>query len=202
MAPFSLAFNKAGLARVNHPVFLYYGQDDQVLLPKYNVLHIAPLIKTLIGIRMIPKAGHYIFLAPCSPDLARHDPGLCNDPPGVDRTAAHRQINADALAFFRNTLDADSSGALTALREHAGIWKAAVPPVKMKGAFANNDPIGLVAGKLIPADCSINWTDPDTHKLYCFSSATSLVYFLNAPQTLAEAANNWRALKAKPGNAR
>jgi hypothetical protein len=73
-----------------------------------------------------------------------------------------------------------------------GIWKAVVPPVKMKGAFDDHDPIGLAAGKMIPADCSINWTDPDTHKLYCFSSATSLVYFLNAPHTnIARATKGW-----------
>jgi hypothetical protein len=83
-----------------------------------------------------------------------------------------------------------------------GIWKSVVPPVKMKGMFDDHDPIGLVAGKLIPADCSLNWTDPDTHKLYCFTSATSLVYFLDSPQTyLAEAERNWRTLKGKRGGA-
>jgi hypothetical protein len=82
-----------------------------------------------------------------------------------------------------------------------GIWKWVVPPVKMKGAFDDNDPIGLVAGKLIPADCSINWINPDTHKLYCFTSATSLVYFLDAPQNyLAEAEKSWQTLKGKPSS--
>jgi len=104
MAPFSSVFGAAGLAHINRPVFLYYGQDDRVLLPRYNVLHIAPLIKTLVGIKMIPKAGHYVFLAPCSEELARDYAGICKDPPGVDRTAVHRQINAEALAFFRKTL--------------------------------------------------------------------------------------------------
>lgn len=99
--------------------------------------------------------------------------------------------------------NADSVAAMKSLAEHTGIWKAVVPPVKMKGRFDDDDPIGLVAGKLIPADCSLNWTDPDTHELYCFSSATSLVYFLNSPQTyLAEAQENWRALKGKAGKAR
>jgi hypothetical protein len=99
--------------------------------------------------------------------------------------------------------NADSAAATNAVSEREGIWKAAVPPVKMKGTFDNDDPIGLVAGKLLPADCSINWTDPDTHKLYCFTSATSLVYFLNSPQTyLTEAEKNWRALKGKLGKAR
>jgi hypothetical protein len=81
----------------------------------------------------------------------------------------------------------------------AGIWKSAVPPVKMKGAFDDNDPIGVAVGKKIPADCSINWTDPDTHKLYCFSSATSLVYFLYAPKAnTARAEKGWRELKGAP----
>lgn len=98
---------------------------------------------------------------------------------------------------------AHSAAATKALTGHEGIWKWAVPPVRMNGTFDDHDPIGLVAGKLIPADCSFNWTDPDTHKLYCFTSATSLVYFLDAPQTyLAEAEKNWRAFQGKHGKAR
>ncbi|HVS75782.1 MAG TPA: hypothetical protein VHE11_02530 [Steroidobacteraceae bacterium] len=99
--------------------------------------------------------------------------------------------------------DSESAAATKALSEHKGIWKWVVPPARMKGTFDDHDPIGLVAGKLIPADCSFNWTDPDTHKLYCFTSATSLVYFLDSPQTyLAEAEKNWRALTGRPGTAR
>ena len=104
MAPFSSVFDADGLRHINRPVFLYYGQHDEVLLPRFNVLHIAPLIKTLVGIRMIPHAGHYVFLSPCSPALARGNTDICEDPPGVDRAAVHRQIDAAALAFYQNTL--------------------------------------------------------------------------------------------------
>jgi predicted dienelactone hydrolase len=104
MAPLGLVFDKAGLSGIDSRVFLFYGQDDQVLLPQENVLHIAPLISTLAGLREIPKAGHYVFLAPCSPQLGKSAPELCNDPPGVDRVQAHQAINAAALAFFRKTL--------------------------------------------------------------------------------------------------
>ena len=78
----------------------------------------------------------------------------------------------------------------------AGIWKAAIPPPgSMHGEFDNNDPIGVVAGARIWADCSINWTDPDSHRLYCFSSATSLVFFLEAPQDyLRRALKQWPQL--------
>lgn len=105
MAPFSMVFDKAGLASIKRPVFLYDGQDDRVLRLKYNTLHIAPLIKTLVAVKIIPKAGHYVFLSPCSAPLMKEAPKICKDPPGVDRVAAHRQIDANALAFFRKTLD-------------------------------------------------------------------------------------------------
>jgi predicted dienelactone hydrolase len=104
MAPLSLVFDKPGVASINRPVFLYYGQNDEVLRPKYNVLHIAPLIKTLAGIKEIPNAGHYVFLSPCAAKLAEDAPDICRDPPSVDRVRAHARINADALAFFRQTL--------------------------------------------------------------------------------------------------
>jgi hypothetical protein len=82
--------------------------------------------------------------------------------------------------------------------DHAGIWKAATPPGgSMQGEFANADPLGLSAGVSIPADCSINWVDPDSRKRYCFSSATSLVVFLEAPHTyLARARENWDRTRA------
>jgi len=65
----------------------------------------------------------------------------------------------------------------------------------MHGEFDNHDPIGLAAGAKIPADCSLNWVDPDFHKMYCFSSATSLVYFLDSPRAfLTRARRNWATL--------
>ena len=109
-------------------------------------------------------------------------------------TSAYAQeTKADATSSSNS-----ASAAAQALAAHEGIWKWAVPPTRMNGMFDDHDPIGLVAGKLIPADCSFNWTDPDTHELYCFTSATSLVYFLDAPGTyLAEAKKSWLALKGK-----
>jgi hypothetical protein len=108
-----------------------------------------------------------------------------------------RDLNADSAAEMKDTVNDPRIG--DALARQNGIWKSVVPPVKMKGAFDDHDPIGLVANKLIPADCSLNWTDPDTHKLYCFTSATSMVFFLESPHTyLGEAQHNWLHLTGKP----
>jgi predicted dienelactone hydrolase len=104
MAPLSLVFDKAGLSGVTRPVFLYYAEEDQVLPPEENALHLAPLLQSIAGVKAIPGAGHYVFLAPCSPGLAREAPDLCADAPGVDRAAEHARINADALAFYRAKL--------------------------------------------------------------------------------------------------
>jgi hypothetical protein len=77
--------------------------------------------------------------------------------------------------------------------DRAGIWKAATPPEgTMHGEFGSHDPIGVSAGVKIKADCSINWVDPDSSRLYCFSSATSLVVFLDAPHAyLSLAMRKW-----------
>jgi hypothetical protein len=67
---------------------------------------------------------------------------------------------------------------------HMGIWKS-YSPKGLRGEFHNYDPVGLMAGALIHTDCSINFTDADTHKTYCFNSATSQTYFANWPKTYA-----------------
>jgi hypothetical protein len=78
-----------------------------------------------------------------------------------------------------------------------GMWDIGRPhPMKGKGAFDDHDPIGVAAGKLIPTDCSLYWSDPDTHRILCFGSQASLVYFLAAPKTnTARAEKAWRTLK-------
>ena len=80
-------------------------------------------------------------------------------------------------------------------RHPNGIWKAVVPPGHMTAEFGGHDPLGLAAGAKIQADCSLNWIDPDTGKLYCFSSATSQSIFQDWPQRNIERAQKaWHAL--------
>ena len=85
--------------------------------------------------------------------------------------------------------------------EGVGIWKAYVPH-GVKGEFDSYDPVGLMAGALIKADCSLNWRDPDTGKLYCFASGTSQVYFQDWPKTNVRKARAGydRLLGQKPGS--
>jgi hypothetical protein len=80
--------------------------------------------------------------------------------------------------------------------QESGMWKSYVPqPGSLPGEFQSYDPVGLAAGALIKADCSLRWVDPATHKLYCFSSGTSLETFQDEPHLyLVRAAKEWERL--------
>jgi hypothetical protein len=82
-----------------------------------------------------------------------------------------------------------------------GIWKAVVPPTAMKSEFDGFDPIGIAAGARIKTDCSLNWINPDDGTRYCFSSGTSLEFFLDSPHAnIASARAAWLRLNGQSGS--
>jgi hypothetical protein len=122
--------------------------------------------------------GLWLLAAACASPVVLAEPADSAGPLSAGFRAAVAQHGVDAT-------DPD----------HAGIWKAATPPPgSVRGEFDSNDPLGLAAGSRIKADCSINWIDPDSGKRYCFSSATSLVVFMDEPHNyLRRATKNWDA---------
>ncbi len=104
MAPLSLVFDAAGAGAIDRPVFLYYGDQDRVLRPNENAARLAPLVPTLVGLKPVAGADHWSFIPSCSTELAKDNPMICAEMPGVSRAALHAQIEADALSFFRATL--------------------------------------------------------------------------------------------------
>jgi len=116
---------------------------------------------------------------------------------GAWRAGAALALGLAVAGLARAALDVDTLGQ-PGRAGPDGIWKAVVPPKGMHGEFDSNDPIGVAAGRRIAADCSINWVDPDERKLYCFSSATSLVFFLEGPHAWIERARKqWPGLAAR-----
>jgi hypothetical protein len=133
----------------------------------------------------------------------------------VAAIAALTIIAFSAAALAQNAMPAssvpedDNANSATAMRDTVhdpqiaaakggswSMWGEHRPHGPMNAAFDSHDPIGVAAGKLIPADCSYNWTDPDTHQIFCFSDQASFVYFLAAPKgNEARAEKAWRALK-------
>jgi len=102
--------------------------------------------------------------------------------------APARQHLLGCLALCAGLLVANPCAFAVDRSAPGGIWKAVVPPTPMHGEFANEDPVGLAAGKHIKTDCSMNWHDEDG-KLYCFTTGTSLVFFEEAPKSYLRAAH-------------
>jgi hypothetical protein len=116
---------------------------------------------------------------------------------------AFKRFTALAAVSFWVCLHAsaqDPGSATTAAPRSEGIWKAVVPPTAMKSEFDGFDPIGIAAGARIKTDCSLNWVNPDDGTRYCFSSGTSLEFFLDEPHaSIARARAAWRKLNGRPG---
>jgi predicted dienelactone hydrolase len=55
---------------------------------------------TPIEHRIIPNAGHFSFLTPFPPSIAKPGFAPATDPPGFDRPAFHTQLNRDIVAFL------------------------------------------------------------------------------------------------------
>jgi hypothetical protein len=90
--------------------------------------------------------------------------------------------------------EAEDDAAIMQLQHGGGMWAYYVPK-GLHGEFDSYDPIGLIAGDLIKADCSVTWADPKG-RLYCFSSEPSLIYFEDLPQAnLKKAREAWQRLK-------
>lgn len=111
-------------------------------------------------------------------------PAMCAMLAGLTTTAAIAQ-NSPPSASELKSYPAPTPGSYPKppadYSTDKGIWKSFVPK-NVHGQFDDYDPVGLMAGALIKADCSINWRNPNTGKLYCFASGTSLVYFERFPE--------------------
>jgi hypothetical protein len=117
--------------------------------------------------------------------------------------ALNRFMALAALSFsvcLQASAQAPRSGG-NATPHEEGIWKAVVPKTAMQSEFDGFDPIGIAAGARIKADCSLNWVNPDDGARYCFSSGTSLEFFLESPHAnIASARAAWLTLNGQSGS--
>ena len=105
MAPaLGFTFTPESLAAVSVPVQLWRAEDDTVLPHPWYVEPVRAALPKPLDYRAVPKAGHYDFLAPCTPRFAAMAPSLCSSQPGFDRLAFHHEFNAAAVRFFTVTL--------------------------------------------------------------------------------------------------
>ncbi len=109
LAPLSVIFSPTELDLIKAPLLIFVGDKDEELSPEDNAMALAHDMREGAMLQVIPGAGHFTFLAPCSRDLSREMPSLCVDREGIDRAALHQNINSDIGSFFKNVWPAPSA---------------------------------------------------------------------------------------------
>jgi len=97
------AFDPESLANVSIPVRILVGTADRQARPSVTARPVARMIPRA-ELEMIPGAGHYTFLAPCSLRGRLFMRPLCADEDGIDRRDVHKRVAADARRFFDRSL--------------------------------------------------------------------------------------------------
>jgi len=100
------SFAPDGLKGVKVPVQLWSAENDAMVpTPRYaQAVRLA--LPQAPDYRVVRKAGHYDFMAPCSDALAGMALAICKGDPDFDRAAFHQTFNAAAVDFFGKTLKA------------------------------------------------------------------------------------------------
>jgi predicted dienelactone hydrolase len=104
------AFGKSGLSGVRAKVQLWRGEDDPVLPNPYYAEAVREDLPSTAEMHVVPHAGHYDFIAPCSPTMAERLPDICAHEPGFDPVAFHRAFNREVVRFFRAALRVSGTG--------------------------------------------------------------------------------------------
>ena len=100
------AFSTEALSAVTVPIQLWRGDSDEILPQPSYAQAVYDRLPVKPEYHVVPNAGHFAFLAPCSPALAARVPEICHDPEGFDRTAFHREFNPAVVAFFKAKIPA------------------------------------------------------------------------------------------------
>jgi predicted dienelactone hydrolase len=100
------SFTPEALAAIKVPIQLWRGDSDEILPHPRHAQHVYEGLPAKPEYHVVPKAGHFAFLAPCTPMAERYAAEICHDPAGFDRAAFHREFNPAVVAFFKAKLPA------------------------------------------------------------------------------------------------
>jgi len=103
----SYAFTAKTLAPITVPIQLWRGDHDEILPHPRHAQNVYDNLPAKPEYHVVPNAGHFAFLAPCTPALAQAVPFICHDPEGFDRAAFHDEFNPSVIAFFKARLPAN-----------------------------------------------------------------------------------------------
>jgi predicted dienelactone hydrolase len=102
--PLAVMFTAGSFAAVKVPVQLWESQRGGDGVSPESVAAVNRNLPARHEYHIVPNAGHFAFLTPCSPTLATKRPELCTDAPGFNRTAFHQRFDADVVTFFQTHL--------------------------------------------------------------------------------------------------
>jgi predicted dienelactone hydrolase len=98
------ALTPESLAKLAIPIEIIAGAGDRVAPVTSGAKSLAAAIPHAT-LRLLPApTGHYVFTATCTTAGRSARPGVCVDPPGVDRDAVHATTADLAEAFFARNL--------------------------------------------------------------------------------------------------
>ena len=102
------AFGPEGLRNIRVPVQLWRAENDVIVPhPRYaEAVRLA--LPQAPDYHVVPSAGHFDFLAPCSSALAAMAPAICTSAAGFDRASFHLGFNEAVVAFFSKSPAAGS----------------------------------------------------------------------------------------------
>ena len=101
---FGRAFTLDGLKDVKMPIQLWASErGGDGVLPEDNDA-VDENLPEKPDYRIVPNAGHFAFIVPCSADAAKALPEICVDAGTFDRVAFHKEFNAAVVAFLRKHL--------------------------------------------------------------------------------------------------
>src|SRR3984885_485513 len=100
------AFSSEALAAVTVPIQLWRGDSDEILPHPNYAQAIYDRLSVKPEYHVVRNAGHFAFLAPCTPSLSAMVPEISPDPEAFDRAAFHREFNPAVVAFFKAKMPA------------------------------------------------------------------------------------------------
>lgn len=106
IAPAGKIFAPEALAAFSGPpVWIGRLGRDEILRYPFHAAYLAANLGAPAETEVFPQAPHYAFITPFAERITdkEHIP-VAIDPPGFDRPAFHRKINARLLAFFLKTM--------------------------------------------------------------------------------------------------
>ncbi len=108
LAPIGVVLQES-LAAVRVPVGIVAAQADEQLSLQLNLRPFLTHLRELALVEMVPGAGHFIFLAPCTDRQSATSPELCKDRPFIDRSRVQSMINELAISFFSYAFELDAN---------------------------------------------------------------------------------------------